>query len=168
MTNSEFKVMPPKTTPVDATMRALFFPIVKPQLLESFKKEWSNWFVLSDEIEEKKCPGKLKQEFLTFNGEMYALAPKTYFSYCPELNSTKDGRKGIPKSYPLTLKDFHATLYDNAKDEPVKINSLRLNNEKRMTRATINRKNLTNIHAKLAVQPDRVTCEPLRIKNKFL
>ena len=150
-------------------MESLFYPLVRPDKFESFCNEWENWFVLTSEIEDEKCPGKLKIEFLTRSGEMYALAPKTYISYCKDTNLSKDGRKGIPKSYPLTVKNFHDALYYPEIDQKcIKINSLRLNRTKAMGRCTLNRKNLSSIHCKLYVEKDRISCSPLQKNNSYL
>ena len=150
-------------------MESLFYPLVRPEKIESFKKNWESWFVLTEEIDDQKCPGKLKVEFLTRSGEMYALAPKTYFSYCTKTNQLKDGRKGIPKSFPLTAKNFHDALYNPEIDQKrIKINSLRLNKRKAMGRCTLNRKSLSSIHCKLHVGDDNISCSPLEKNNSFL
>ena len=135
--------------------------------MRSFKENWEKWFVLTSEIEDKKCPGKLKVEFFTRNGEMYALAPKTYISVCNDSQYIKDGRKGIPKFIPLTAKNFHSALYEpEIEKEKIKINSLRLNRTKSMARCTLNRKNLSSIHCKFFVHSDKISCSPLT-KNNF-
>ena len=150
-------------------MESLFFPIVSPAKLESFKSKWESWFVLTDEITDQKCPGKLKVEFSTRNGEMYALAPKTYFAFCKESDLSKDGRKGIPKSIPLTIRNFSDALYNTYNtQQKIKIDSLRLNREKTMTRSSLIRKSLSAIHCKLFVENDNITCSPLRKDQKFL
>ena len=160
-------------TPVNDSLRAqmesLFFPLVKPDRMKYFKSKWEDWFVLTDEIEDRKCPGKLKVEFFTRNGEMYALAPKTYISYCHLTKNSKDGRKGIPKSFPLTVKNFHDALYHPERNqERIKINSLRLNKRKAMGRCTLNRKSLSSIHCKLYVEDDNISCSPLKFENSYL
>ena len=63
-------------------MKKLFFPIVQPGKLEEFKKRWSEWFVLSDKIEDEKRPGLLKEEFCTQNGEIVCLCAKNYEVIC--------------------------------------------------------------------------------------
>ena len=63
-------------------MEKMFFPIVKKGKLEDFKKVWSEWFVLTDLLEDEKRPGLLKEEFLTQDGEIVALCPKNYQVYC--------------------------------------------------------------------------------------
>lgn len=157
----------PKDESLRSQMESLFLPLVKPEKMTSFLESWENWFVLTKEIEDEKHPGKLKIEFFTRNGEMYALAPKTYISVCNEAQITKDGRKGIPKSFPLTVKTFHDALYHpNIEKEKIRINSLRLNKRKSMGRCTLNRKNLSGIHCKLHVNEDKISCTPLK-QGKF-
>jgi len=137
--------------------------------MNEFKKVWGNWLVLTNEIEDEKKPGKLKVEFLTNNGEMISLAPKSYYAYCRDKDSSKDGRKGVPNWYPLDVEKYFRALYnDNEASNNVEVRSLRLNSEKQMTRTTTMRSGLTAIHVKLAVQNDRVTCKPLKVGNKFL
>lgn len=63
-------------------MKKLFFPICKPEKLEEFKIAWKEWFVLSDLLEDEKCPGLLKEEFCTQDGEIVALCPKLYQVHC--------------------------------------------------------------------------------------
>ena len=63
-------------------MEAMFFPIVKEGKLDEFKEKWSQWFVLSDTIEDEKKPGILKEEFCTQNGEIVCLSPKNYEIVC--------------------------------------------------------------------------------------
>ena len=45
-------------------MESIFFPLVKPDMLEKFKKTWHNWICLSNDVAEEKTPGLLKVEFL--------------------------------------------------------------------------------------------------------
>ncbi len=42
-------------------MEKTFLPIVKPDKMADFLKTWRDWLVLSNEIEEEKFPGKLKE-----------------------------------------------------------------------------------------------------------
>ena len=152
-------------------MENVFFPIVKEHLLDEFKSVWSEWLVLSNKVEDQKCPGKLKPEFSTTNGQMISLAPKSYYAFCRNKEgkeATKDGRKGIPKHIELDLDNFYETLYADAKQKNVEVHSLRLNRDKEMTRTTTRRKGLTGIHVKLAVARDRITCSPIQIDGKFI
>jgi len=149
-------------------LEQIFYPIVKKELLAEFMQTWDRWLVLTDAVEDQKCPGKLKIEFSTQNGEMIALAPKSYYMYCRTEHAKKDGRKGIPKSYPLSLIDFFNTLYGETVKHSVEVRSLRLNRDKQMTRTTTVRSGLTGIHVKLSVSEDRVTCRPLQFKNSIV
>ena len=78
-----------KTIPFDAAitprfeqMQKIFFPIVKRGKLQEFKKNWARWLVLTNRLEDEKCPGLLKEEFSTRDGEIVALSPKNYQVYC--------------------------------------------------------------------------------------
>ena len=150
-------------------MEKIFLPIVKTGKLEEFKSVWGKWLVLTNKIVDEKCPGKLKKEFLTQNGEMIALAPKSYYAKCYDTDNVKDGRKGIPKWADLTLEAFYTALYKrNEIRHKAEVRSLRLNKEKKMTRTTMLKFGLTAIHVKLRVKEDKISCEPLKIGNEFL
>ena len=42
--------------------RAIFDPIVKPEMKKSWDDQFEQWFVVTDSIEESLVPGKLKGE----------------------------------------------------------------------------------------------------------
>ena len=150
-------------------MRSVFLPIVKPQLLEEFKDVWSSTFVLSEDVRDQKEPGKLKIEFFTRNGEMFALAPKSYYAYCRDKDTKKEGKKGIPKWFDLKKQDFEDTLYEEKSIEhSVEVRSLRLNKQKQMTRTTTVKTGLSGIHVKLSVLPDKISCQPLQVNGEFV
>ena len=44
-------------------LRAVFDPIVKPEMRESWETNWKKWFVTEDTVEDEKFPGKLKRKF---------------------------------------------------------------------------------------------------------
>ena len=163
-----------KSAKFDATsrkemMEALFHPIVKTGKLEEFKSKVGEFLVLSNEIEDEKFPGKLKEEFQTTRGEMISLCPKTYYAHCLESKSTKDGRKGIQNSVELEAAEFKDVLYGTIENHRTTLNSLRLNKEKKMTRTSTNKRGLSGIIYKTAVKEDRILCEPLRdAENKLL
>ena len=150
-------------------MRSVFLPIVKPELLDEFESVWGDVLVLTDEVEDQKKPGKLKIEFFTRDGEMVSLAPKSYLAFCRETQNTKEGKKGIPLRVKLEMEDFKKTLYSDVRNEDkIEIRSLRLNENKQMSRTTTIRRGLTGIHVKLGVQPDKVTCRPLKLNGQFV
>ena len=154
-----------------AHMENVFLPIVKEDRLEEFQRVWGDWLVLSNTIEEKKRPGKLKPEWSSTNGQMISLAPKSYFALCRTKRgkaATKDGRKGIPKYVKLVLDDFYETLYGDSKQKRVEVHSLRLNQDKEMTRTTTRRVGLTAVHVKLGVGPDKVSCSPLLLNDQYI
>ena len=43
--------------------RAIFDPIVKDEMRESWENTWKNWFVTTTEVEDERFPGKLKRKF---------------------------------------------------------------------------------------------------------
>ena len=150
-------------------MSAIFLPIVKKELLEEFKKEWVNWLCLSNTVEEEKRPGTLKVEFMTTNGQMICLCPKSYRAHCQTKDESKIGKKGIPLWFDLKLKDYYDCLYnDEAEKSVAEVCSLRLDKEKKMSRTSLRKVGLTAIHAKRAVLNDRITTEPLRENGKFI
>lgn len=74
----------------------------------------------------------------------------------------KEAKKGIPYSFKLNMKDFKQALYEDNKDrQTVVVRSLRLNKERHMTRTTMLKSGLSDIHCKTGVQNDRVSCSPL-------
>jgi hypothetical protein len=150
-------------------MKNVFWPIVIPEKLDEFKKKWGDWLVLSNTIEEEKTPGKLKTEFSTGNGEMICLSPKSYYISCKDTNKTKDGRKGIPNWADLRLEDFYSTLYaQNNGTTMTEVCSLRVNNDRKMTRTSTLRTGLSAIHVKLKIDDDRVTCRPLKEGENYI
>lgn len=134
-------------------MKKVFWPIVQPDKLDEFKTKWSDWLVLTDTVEDEKTPGKLKTEFSTGNGQMVCLAPKSYYIFCRETETSKDGRKGIPNYVDLKLDDFLKVLYDENCAIPLTEQcSLRFKRDKRMTRTTTFKRGLSGIHVKMRVQ----------------
>lgn len=148
-------------------MSAIFLPIVKKDLIEEFKNEWSRWLCLANTVEEEKRPGTLKVEFLTTNGQMISLAPKSYRAHCMTADISKIGKKGVPLWFDLKLKDYYDCLYNNEAEKSVaQVCSLRLDKEKKMSRTSLRKVGLTAIHVKRAVLDDRISTEPLK-ENGF-
>ena len=44
-------------------LRAVFDPIVKPEMRESWENNWKKWFVTLATVEDERFPGKLKREY---------------------------------------------------------------------------------------------------------
>ena len=44
-------------------LRAVFDPIVKSEMKESWEANWKKWFVTTDAVEDERFPGKLKRKF---------------------------------------------------------------------------------------------------------
>ena len=88
-------------------MRAIFGPILKPNMIESFYQKWGEWFVLTDLVEDLRRPGLLKSsnlyylhnltdfigEFEFSEGRFIALGCKSYFAYNAANDETKRGSK---------------------------------------------------------------------------
>ena len=150
-------------------MEKTFLPIVRPEKKSDFLEKWRDWLVLSNEIEEKKLPGKLKPEFSSIDAEMIALAPKSYICYDFTTKEQKDGRKGIPNTAILELEDFRDKLH-NESEHYVTVNSLRLNKEKtKMVRTTLTKRGLSSVMVKMRIDRDSIECSPLQnLEGNFL
>ena len=175
------------TTPdmsIEAKYRAIFDPIVKPEMRDSWERKWKTWFVTTDLVEDIRLPGKLKgnptyifwydkqiqEEFSFTKGQFVALAPKTYMAFNSDPNARdkmKCGTKGIPHSQKLCLEAFLSKLYSHNHHE-VTIRSLRLNKDKVMSRITMIKSGLTDLVVKFPVADDMITCSPLCKNGKFL
>ena len=81
------------------------------------------------------------------------------------LDSIKEGKKGIPYAVKLELDEFKDVLYGTNICHKVQVKSLRLDREKRMTRTSLVKSGLTDIHVKMRVEWNRVVCEPLTDKE---
>ena len=149
-------------------MEALFYPIVKSDKLHEFKSKVGEFLVLSNQIEDEKFPGRLKEEFQTTRGEIISLCPKTYFAHCLDSKSSKDGRKGIQNQTELEASEFRDVLYGDIDNHRTTVKSLRLNKDKKMTRTSTNKRGLSAIIYKTQVDEDRILCEPLRDTDKNL
>ena len=44
----------------ETQMRALFDPIVKPSMKNSWERNWKSWFVTTNTVIDKRTPGKMK------------------------------------------------------------------------------------------------------------
>ena len=97
-----------KSDDKETQLRALFDPLVKPEMKESWERQWKMWFVTTNSVEDLRKPGKLKgssfsnfwnnlytsDEFILHQGRFLALSPKTYFCYNAESEKTKMAYKG--------------------------------------------------------------------------
>ena len=59
------------STPVKGTLEeelnSVFQPIIKPEMKESWNRNWKKWFVTTNEVEDKRFPGKVSLYFKNFN-----------------------------------------------------------------------------------------------------
>ena len=44
----------------ETQLRALFDPLIKPEMRESWENQWSSWFVTTNAVPDLRKPGKLK------------------------------------------------------------------------------------------------------------
>ena len=49
-----------KSETAEGKLRAVFDPIVRPEMRENWENNWRKWFVTEDTVEDEKYPGKLK------------------------------------------------------------------------------------------------------------
>ena len=90
------------------------------------------------------------------------------FNSDPEAEEkVKCGTKGIPHSQQLCLDAFLSKLYSHNHHQ-VTIKSLRLNNEKIMSRITMIKTGLTDLCIKFPISDDMITCSPLCKDGKIL
>ena len=163
---------------IESQYRAIFDPIIKPEMKDSWELKWKSWFVTTNSIEDQRFPGKLKLEFSMTKGHFVALAPKTYMASSHE--DTKFASKGIPHTVEVTMQvrllfsvilicqNYLKTLYDN-EQSTVTFPALRLNNKtKEMERLTLTKTGLTDLFCKFYVSDDKITCYPLFENNEFL
>ena len=164
-------------------LRAVFDPIVKPEMRESWERNWKKWFVTLATVEDERFPGKLKREFkfllsyiilIVFLGEFQftkgrfvALGPKTYHSINLDNDEVKMGSKGIPHNQQLQSEAFLEALFSN-NSHYVTLRSLRLNQNREMSRITQIKRGLSDIFLKFPLDDDGITCRPLKVNGKYL
>ena len=148
-------------------MESLLFPIVKDGKLDEFKNTWGKWFVIDSQ--DTKTPGLMKYEFITRNGEMVALCPKSYFAHEFENNLTKRSSKGIPARIELD-GDLHRNTLYNTISEPNRFTfeNLKLSKNKIMQRSSLDKKGLTDLYFKLCVGNDKISCSPLKLDGQYI
>ena len=105
-------------------------------------------------------------EFEFAKGQFVGLCPKSYFIIDDQENC-KRSSKGIPHKIQLTIDTFKDVLLNSAKHR-VEFDQLRLNKNKHMSRATLNKRGLTDICLKTRVSDDKVTCSPLTKDGNFV
>ena len=149
--------------------RALFDPIVRPEMRESWETTWKNWFCTTTEVEDIRKPGKLKCEFLFRRGRFCALSPKTYFAYNADEEDQKTGYKGIchAEAKKLTLNSYLECLY-GSKSTEVENRGFKLNKNKQLVYYEQVKRGLNNIFCKFRVQNDHITCTPLTENGEYI
>ena len=149
--------------------RALFDPLVRPEMRDSWEATWKDWFCTTTETEDIRKPGKLKCEFLFRHGRFCALSPKTYFAYNKEEEDKKTGYKGIchAEAQKLTLDAYLDCLY-GSKTRQIENRGFKLNQNKQLVYYEQLKNGLNNIFCKFRVQDDFITCKPLTRDGKIL
>ena len=62
-------------------LRAIFDPLVVPEMRESWERNWKSWFVTTDEVLDQRTPGKLKgKAFQTYFIIWFTEFSPNYFS----------------------------------------------------------------------------------------
>ena len=54
---------PGKKATKEDQLRALFDPVVKPSMRESWERSWKDWFVTTASVDDQRMPGKLKSKY---------------------------------------------------------------------------------------------------------
>ena len=149
--------------------RALFDPLVRPEMRQSWEASWKDWFCTTTETEDIRKPGKLKCEFLFRHGRFCALSPKTYFAYNKEEEDKKTGYKGIchAEAQKLTLDAYLDCLY-GSKTRQIENRGFKLNRNKQLVYYEQLKNGLNNIFCKFRVQDDFITCKPLTRNGQIL
>ena len=144
----------------------IFGPIVKPEMRKSWDENMSKWFVLTNEISDTLFPGKLKEEFSTSTGEMISLSPKCYIA--SDFNTVKFGTKGVPHRIKISLEMMRKCLYEDEQDK-IQVQTLGLGRKSnQMERKIITKTPMNTVFVKFFVEPDRITCLPLRENGHYL
>ena len=146
--------------------RAVFDPLVKPSMRESWEKTWKQWFVTTTQVEDERLPGKLKLEFSLSRGHFIGLSPKCYYCFNLDENEAKLGTKGVPHYHNLNLNNFLDKLYGQ-KDLKIQLRSLRLLGGA-MSRVHMDKRALSDLFSKFHISFDGVTCTPLKLNDKYL
>ena len=107
------------------------------------------------------------EEFSFSRGQYVGLCPKTYIAYNADDKSTKSGTKGIPHYINLSLQAFLSQLYEHG-DHKVTLTSLRLDNNRKMSKITQIKRGLSDLFCKFHVDDDQITCKPLKYNGNFL
>ena len=87
----------------------IFGPLIKPDMMQSWKANYKSLFVTTERVEDLRQPGLLKLEFQQADGDFIALAPKTYLAVSS--SSRKEATKGLPLSLSITREVF-LTLFN--------------------------------------------------------
>ena len=148
-------------------MKAIFEPMVKPEMLSSFFENWEKWFVLSDKVEDLRKPGLLKPEFEFSSGRFIALGCKSYTGFNADTGETKRGTKGVPHRIPIELVNFRDCLYKGQKYR-IKLENLQKDKDHKMCRFSREKIGLTDIFVKSMIADDRISCTPIRLNGKLL
>ena len=149
--------------------RALFEPIIRPEMRQSWESIWKDWICTTTQVEDIRTPGKLKCEFLFHKGRFCALSPKTYYAFNQDEEDSKTGYKGIchAEAKKLNLNAYLESLYGSTSKD-IENRGFKLNKQKQLVYYEQKKRGLNNIFCKFRVQDDFITCKPLTKDGKVL
>ena len=92
-----------------------------------------------------------------------------YQGYDETSGQYKKSTKGVPTRNFFSMDLFKSVLLDETTPkQTVEIRSLRLNNNKEMSRMTVVKSSLSDIFVKMRVDSDKILCKPLISDGKIL
>ena len=142
--------------------------LVKPEMIDAWKKIKASWFVMPDKngvvtIEQKRQPGLLKIEYEMSKGSAVMVCSKTYNlkSYAED-GETKTALKGVASdNNSIRHQDFLNAIYEGQNKIATDC-SFKFDAKKGRMETLVSQKKATNpIYTKLRVASDNITCTPL-------
>ena len=92
-----------------------------------------------------------------------------YQCYDAENDIIKKSTKGVPHRNEFSMKLFQDVLLDETTPrQTVKINSLRRNRDKEMSRMSVEKASLSDVFVKMQVAEDKISCSPLKLNGKYV
>ena len=49
---------------LEEKLKSIFEPILKPNMVNSWQRQWKDYFVTENTVEDKRCPGKMKRMYV--------------------------------------------------------------------------------------------------------
>ena len=107
-------------------------------------------------------------EWESGDGCIVCLGNKLYQCFCNDKQEKKRSTKGLPHCTDLEMDLFKDVLFGSNSAHRMEINSLRLNQNKQMTRMTTTKNGLSDIFLKMRVSEDKISCSPLTLNGELL